>query len=134
MIDKNEIISNLRSTVESLFALVKAQTINQIFNTIYYVVDSVTPNNFIDLTDPNYKVKMLQSRKHTFDNLVDIVYSEQSKISWVDLTMLFSDVGETIIHVTLVKVNKREEKVDYHCAISLPRNHEEGVKFDLNNL
>ena len=100
-------------------------------NTIYYVVDSVTPNNFIDLTDPNYKVKMLQSSKLTFDNMVDIIYSEQSKISWIDLTILFSDIERTIIHVTLVKVNKKEREIDYH---RLPRKHKEGVKFDLNNV
>lgn len=134
MINKDEITRNLRSTGESLFTLVKAQTINQISNAVYYVVDSVTPNNFIDLTDPNYKVKMLQSSKLTFDNIVDIIYSEQSKISWVDLTILFSDIERTIIHVTLVKVNKKEREIDYHCAIRLPRKHKEGVKFDLNNV
>ena len=66
--------------------------------------------------------------------LVNMIYEQRFTISWVDLSILYSQIDETIIRVTLVKINKTDEIIRYHCAINLPLNYKDGEKFDINHL
>jgi len=130
--NKEQIIEKLQETVDGMIFLIKEITINEISDKIDFVITYIEENKSIDPIDIDNSLKLLESKRYSFDEVVEIILPEEKEISWVDLFALFSDKNQTIICVTLVKINKFDEDVNFHCAVLLPPNYKEGEKFDLN--
>ncbi|GHV39322.1 hypothetical protein FACS1894179_04060 [Bacteroidia bacterium] len=134
MNDKIYIKKQLIELENKLFILAKNKTINSYSDNIIYVVENVDEHNIIDPVNVDNLLKLFHSRKITIQELVNMIYEQRFTISWVDLSILYSQIDETIIRVTLVKINKTDEIIRYHCAINLPLNYKDGEKFDINHL
>ena len=122
---KSQIIENILSIEQNLFLLVNQNCINDLSDNISYLIE-----NIVDYS--NKKIELDSKDKITFNQLIDIIYLGQDVISWVDLSLFHTNIEETIIQVTLVKVGKDGVPIDYHCAIPLPINHDGYTKFDIN--
>lgn len=130
--NKDEIIEKLQETVDNIFFLIKEVTVNKISDKIDFVIANVEKNEYKNPEHKDNSLKLLRSHKYSFDEVVEVVFSKEKYISWVDLFVLISDKHETVICVTLVKSNKYNEDINFHCGVILPDNYIEGEKFDLN--
>jgi len=135
MISIEKIKEDFGNIQNSLFKLFKKQCINTLSDNIVYIIENITEDSFdYEKSETEKKEELSNSRKSSLSELTSIIYNQQDKISWIDLTILYSDIDETIIKCTLVKLNKTEKDINYHCALTLPSLNYNGERYDINKV
>jgi len=128
----NYIVQEVNTLLENTLVLFEKLCINPVSEKVLFFIeyiDEKTNNRSLSIKYNIDSLKLI-----SFNELIEVIFEEQEYLSWVDFTIIYSNIDLTLIKVTLVKVNKVDEKINFHANIKLPINYNQNEKFDINEI